>query len=145
MTATSLNRRAATPARVWVPSVALPAAAALALLVLMRQAEGDKIKGTLFAFALCFFMIACVIGPLVCWAWRTRDLEDRFQELEDRHQDDASDLLFRIRRLEADNAALSELHAHVAAGDVRVAVGLPAGPPRRHLYVVRDDSDTRRN
>lgn len=136
MTTTPLIQRAATPARVWVPAVALPGGAALLSLWLSRVATTEEVRGTCFAIALTALVIACTLGAIVCGAWRTRDLERRYQ-------DDVSDMLFRLRRAERDIAALSELHEAQAFKEM--AVGWRRPEPASRLYVVRDDTDPRRN
>lgn len=131
---TTMTRRAATPARVWVPSTALPAGATVMLFLLAGYTESEGVRGGCTALALTFMVVACCVGPIVCWAWRTRALEDR-------HEDETADLCYRLGRAEADVAALSQ--AYQAAFN-RQAVGggwLPPGPtppPPPALHLVRD-------
>lgn len=109
--------RSATPARVWVPAVALPSAATLMWFWLSRLVETESVRGTCFAVGLTFLVIAVTIGPIVCWAWRTRQLEVLME-------DDLADVRYRLRRLETESAPLSpavgNLHAPTAGPYLRL-------------------------
>lgn len=139
MTTTTITRRSATPARVWVPAVAIPGVATATLLWLSRATSG-AFEGMFFALAMTLLVVTCVIGPLVCLAHRLRTHEYLYE-------DDSSDTGYRVRRLEVDNAALSLALDRLTRPEDQVVGWVPLGvaTPKPPLRLVRDDGSPRWN
>lgn len=136
MTATTPPRRAATPARVWVPAYGAPGLLTLILFALSRFATTHAGEGLFFAFGLTAAVITTVLGPACCLAWRVSHLDYRTE-------DDVADLGCRLVRAERDLAAMALTLQRLTQPEMQAVGGhwVPPGPagPQPPLYVVRDD------
>jgi hypothetical protein len=116
-------------------AVGLPGVTSLILFyVSFVNAENEFIGRRTFSLGLILMAVAVLLGPYLHWAWRTRRLEDRYE-------DEVADFRFTMHRNRTDIEALSLAFDHIqrqrAAGEGWVPPG-PV-PPRPPISLVRDE------